>query len=356
MGALDGRVAFITGGARGQGRAHALALAAEGANVVIADAPRPMNLTYPLGTEDDLRATAKEVEELGGLCLPMVLDVRDDAAVKAAVDETVSSLGSLDILVANAGVVSTGPLDEVTDETWHQLVDTNLTGAFHTLRAVIPVMRRQRFGRIVITSSMGGRMGIPDLAPYNATKWGVIGLAKSVALEVAKEGITVNVICPTTVNTPMVQPFGADAIPDEFVQRMMRANPIPAPWIESEDVSRGLMYLVTDPGVVTGSVLEIALGASAGHEVGRLPSWHGDQRRDRPPWRRDRIPRRERRRRHRRGDRRDGAATWSGHVGVHRLLRHVRRGEWGARCALRAGQCGGVPICPASHGSASLNA
>jgi SDR family mycofactocin-dependent oxidoreductase len=263
MGTLDGRVAFITGGARGQGRAHALALAAEGANVVIADAPRPMNLTYPLGTEDDLRSTAKEVEELGGLCLPMVMDVRDAAAVNAAVEETVSSLGSLDILVANAGVVSTGPLDEVTDEIWHQLVDTNLTGVFHTLRAVLPVMRRQRFGRIVVTSSMGGRMGIPDLGAYNATKWGVIGLAKSVALEVAKEGITVNVICPTTVHTPMVQPVGADDVPDELVRRMMRANPIPQPWIEPEDVSRGLLYLVTDPGVVTGSVLEISLGGSA---------------------------------------------------------------------------------------------
>jgi SDR family mycofactocin-dependent oxidoreductase len=263
MGALDGRVAFITGGARGQGRAHALALAGEGANVVIADAPRPMNLTYPLGTEDDLRATAKEVEELGGLCLPVVLDVRDAAAVSAAIDETVSSLGSLDILVANAGIVSTGPLDEVSDETWHQLVDTNLTGVFHTLRAAIPVMRRQRFGRIVVTSSMGGRMGIPDLAPYNATKWAVIGLAKSVALEVAKDGITVNVICPTTVHTPMVQPVGGDGVPDELVRRMMKANPIPQPWIEPEDVTRGLMYLVTDPGVVTGSVLEISLGGSS---------------------------------------------------------------------------------------------
>ena len=182
MGALDGRVAFITGGARGQGRAHALALAAEGANVVLADAPRPMNLTYPLGTEHDLRATAKEVEELGVLCLPIATDVRDVAAVNAAVEETVSSLGSLDVLVANAGVVSTGPLDEVTDEIWHQLVDTNLTGVFHTLRAAIPVMRRQRFGRIVVTSSMGGRMGIPELGAYNATKWGVIGLAKSLAL------------------------------------------------------------------------------------------------------------------------------------------------------------------------------
>jgi len=202
MGALDGRVALITGGARGQGRAHALALAAEGA-----DAPRAMaDLTYPLGTEDDLRDTAKQVEELGSLCLPITMDVRDAAAVGAAVEETVNRLGSLDIVVANAGIVSTGPLEEVTDEIWHQLVDTNLTGVFHTLRAAIPVMRRQRFGRIVVTSSMGGRMGIPDLAAYNATKWGVIGLAKSVALEVAKEGITVNVICPTTVQTPMVQP------------------------------------------------------------------------------------------------------------------------------------------------------
>lgn len=263
MGALEGRVAFITGGARGQGRAHALALAAEGAKVVVADAPRPMNLTYPLATEDDLRSTAKDVEEIGALCVPVVMDVRDADAVAAAVEDTVNSLGSLDIVVANAGVVSTGPLEDVTDEVWRHLVDTNLSGVFHTLRAAVPVMRRQRFGRIVVTSSMGGRMGIPELAAYNATKWGVIGLAKSVALEVAKEGITVNVICPTTVHTPMVQPVGSDGVPDELVQRMMRANPIPQPWIEPEDVSRGLLYLVTDPGVVTGSVLEIGLGGSA---------------------------------------------------------------------------------------------
>src|ERR1700682_761462 len=155
MGALDGRVAFITGGPRGQGRAHALALAAEGANVVIADAPRPMaDLTYPLGTEDDLRDTAEQVEQLGGLCVPITMDVRDPAAVDAAVEETVNRLGSLDIVVANAGIVSTGPLEEVTNEIWRQLVDTNLTGAFHTLRAAIPVMRRQRFGRTVPPSLM----------------------------------------------------------------------------------------------------------------------------------------------------------------------------------------------------------
>ncbi|GAB3036608.1 mycofactocin-coupled SDR family oxidoreductase [Mycobacterium bourgelatii] len=264
MGALDGRVALITGGARGQGRAHALALAAEGADIVAADAPGPMaGLTYPLATEDDLHETAKLVEELGRRCLPISVDVRDSAQVDAAVQQTVTDLGSLDILVANAGIVSTGPLHEVSDEMWRQLLDTNLTGVFHTLRAAIPVMRRQQFGRIVVTSSMGGRMGIPDLAAYNATKWGIIGLAKSVALEVAKEGVTVNVVCPTTTQTPMVQPAGGDDVPDDLVRRMMKANPIPQPWLQPEDVSRGVVYLVTDPGVITGSVLEIGLGGSA---------------------------------------------------------------------------------------------
>lgn len=221
------------------------------------------DLTYPLGTETDLHETAELVEKLGRRCAPIAVDVRDPAQVNAAVERTVRDFGSLDIVLANAGIVSTGLLEDVNDDVWQQLVDTNLTGAFNTLRAAIPVMRRQRFGRIVVTSSMGGRMGIPELAAYNATKWGVIGLAKSAALEVAKDGITINVICPTTTQTPMVQPEGGDDIPDDLVRRMMRANPIPQPWLQPEDVSRGIVYLVTDPGVITGSVLEIGLGGSA---------------------------------------------------------------------------------------------
>jgi SDR family mycofactocin-dependent oxidoreductase len=255
---------LITGAARGQGRAHALALAAEGADIIAADAPGPMkDLSYPLGTESDLRDTVELVNALGRCCTPIAVDVRDSAQVNAAVEQTLRDFGSLDIVLANAGIVSTGPLEEVSDDVWQQLIDTNLTGAFNTLRAAVPVMRRQRFGRIVVTSSMGGRMGIPELAAYNATKWGVIGLAKSVALEVAKDGITVNVICPTTTQTPMVQPEGGDDIPDDLVRRMMKANPIPQPWLQPEDVSRGIVYLVTDPGVITGSVLEIGLGGSA---------------------------------------------------------------------------------------------
>lgn len=264
MGSLDGKVALITGAARGQGRSHALALAGEGADIVACDVPGRMStLTYPLATREDVELTAKLVEQAGRRCLALDVDVREAAAVNAAVDQTVDEFGHLDIVVANAGVVSTGPLDELTDEGWDELVSTNLSGVFHVLRASVPVMRRQRFGRIVVTSSMGGRMGIPNLAAYNATKWGTIGMAKSVALEVAKEGITVNVICPTTVQTPMVQPDPDSEVPDDFIKQMLRANPVPQPWLQPEDVSRGVLYLVTDPGVITGSVLEIGLGSSA---------------------------------------------------------------------------------------------
>lgn len=264
MGSLDGRVALITGAARGQGRSHAGVLAGEGADIVACDLPGPMaTLGYPLAGREDLAATAEMVEGLGRRCLAVPLDVRDPRAVDAAVEQALAEFGHLDVAVANAGVVSTGPLEEVTDQAWDELVSTNLTGAFHTLRAVLPVMRRQRFGRIVVTSSMGGRMGIPNLAAYNATKWGVIGLAKSVALEVAKEGVTVNVVCPTTVQTPMVQPDPGQEVPDDLIRQFLRSNPVPQPWIQPGDVSRAVLYLVTDPGLMTGSVLEIGLGSSA---------------------------------------------------------------------------------------------
>lgn len=264
MGALDGKVALITGAARGQGRSHALALAGEGADIVACDVPRSMSsLTYPLATREDLELTAKLVEQSGRRCVIAEVDVRDPTGVDGVVDLVLDDLGHLDVTVANAGVVSTGPLADVTDEAWDELVSTNLTGVFHTLRAVVPPMRQQRWGRIVVTSSMGGRMGIPELGAYNATKWGTIGMAKSLALEVAKDGVTVNVVCPTTVQTPMVQPDQDAEVPDDLVRRMLRGNPIPQPWIQPEDVSRAVLYLVTDPGVITGSVLEVGLGSSA---------------------------------------------------------------------------------------------
>ena len=267
MGSLEGRVALITGAARGQGRSHALALAAEGCHIVACDVPGPMPvLTYPLADGEDLATTARMVEQTGRRCLALQVDVRDPVSVQDAVERTLSEFGHLDIAVANAGVVQTGPLDGVREEIWDTLVATNLTGVFHTLKSVLPPMRAQRFGRVIVTSSMGGRMGIPEQASYNATKWGVIGLARSVALEVAKEGVTVNVVAPCTVQTPMVQPDPSQELPEEVIQRFARHNPIPKPWIQSEDVSRAVVYLATDPGVLTGVIMEIGLGSSA-----RLP-------------------------------------------------------------------------------------
>ena len=264
MASLDGKVALVTGAARGQGRSHALALAAAGADIVAWDVPSAMSSpTYPLGTQEDLDLTAKLVSEMGRRCLAMSVDVRDSAQVSAGTARALDEFGRLDIALANAGIVSLGPLVEVTDETWGELVATNLTGVFTTLRAVVPPMVAQGWGRIVVTSSMGGRMGIKGQSAYNATKWGVIGLAKSLALEVANDGITVNVVCPCTVRTPMVQPDPAREVPEEFVRQLTRPNPIARPWIEAEDVTRAVMYLVQDPGVLTGTILEVSLGSSA---------------------------------------------------------------------------------------------
>jgi SDR family mycofactocin-dependent oxidoreductase len=264
MGSLDGKVALITGAARGQGRSHALALAAEGADIVAWDVPPAMaSPTYPLGTQEDLDLTASLVAGEGRRCLAMSVDVRDSGQVDAGVGRVLEEFGRLDIALANAGIVSLAPLVEVTDESWDEMVATNLTGVFTTLRAVVPPMLTQAWGRIVVTASMGGRMGIKGQSAYNATKWGVIGLAKSLALEVANNGITVNVVCPCTVRTPMVQPHPDRDVPEEFVRQMTRGNPIARPWIEAADVTRAVMYLVQDPGVLTGTIMEVSLGSSA---------------------------------------------------------------------------------------------
>jgi NAD(P)-dependent dehydrogenase (short-subunit alcohol dehydrogenase family) len=254
---LRGRVAFVTGAGRGQGRAHALGLARAGAAIVALDVPGPIpSVGYALGTEEDLRETVRLVEAEGGEAIATPADVRDRSAVEAAVGAALERFGGLDIVIANAGIVSQGKLWELTDEAWDAVVATTL--------------RERRWGRIVVTSSMGGRMGLPDLSHYVATKWGVIGLAKSLAFEVARDGITVNVVCPCTVATPMVldeekQRLVAEGGPeaDAFTAPFTRVNLIRQPWIQAEDVTRAVLHLVTDPGVLTGTVLEVGLGSSA---------------------------------------------------------------------------------------------
>jgi NAD(P)-dependent dehydrogenase (short-subunit alcohol dehydrogenase family) len=239
-------------------------LAAEGADIVVWDLPRVMSsVTYPLATQKDLDLTAKMVAERGRKCLALPVDVSDSSHVSAGVRQALEEFGRLDIVLANAGIVTVGPLVGVTDRSWNEMVATNLTGVFNTLRAVVPPMLEQHWGRIVVTASMGGRMGIKGQSAYNATKWGAIGLAKSLALEVANEGITVNVVCPCTVRTPMVEPDTEHELSDERIRQLTRVNPIAMPWIEAEDVTRAVMYLVQDPGVLTGTVMDVSLGSSA---------------------------------------------------------------------------------------------
>ncbi|HEY6792417.1 MAG TPA: SDR family NAD(P)-dependent oxidoreductase [Trebonia sp.] len=213
--ALDGQVVIVTGGARGQGRAFAVALAELGARLVVCDVPVPMtSVQYPLGTAEDLDETVARISQAGSTGLAVQADVRDAAAISKVAGAAIAEFGRIDILVANAGIVSTSRLWELSDEAWAEMIGTNLTGVFHALRAVVPHMRERGYGRIVVISSQGGRTGLPGISHYSAAKWGVIGLAKSLALEVAAEGITVNVVAPTTVRTPwlsMSRPSGSPA-------------------------------------------------------------------------------------------------------------------------------------------------
>jgi SDR family mycofactocin-dependent oxidoreductase len=270
--ALDGQVAVITGGARGQGRADAVALARLGARIVLCDVPAPMrSVQYELGSADDLALTVSLVREAGSAAIALAADVRDPAAVGRVADAAIAEFGQIDILVANAGIVSTGRLWEISDEAWQEMIDTNLTGVFHALRAVVPHMRERRYGRIVVISSQGGRAGLPGISHYSAAKWGIIGLAKSLALEVAAEGITVNVVAPGTVRTPMVvneatveRDADGEPLSDEVLGKRFAAHhPIPRPWIYPQDVAREVVHLVTEPGNITGAVIEIGLGQSA---------------------------------------------------------------------------------------------
>src|ERR1700727_721649 len=202
--ALDGQVAIITGGARGQGRADAVARARLGARVVLCDVPATLaSVQYELGTAEDLDLTVSLVKEAGGEAIAVQADVRDPAAVASVADAALAAFGQIDILVANAGIVSTGKLWELSDEDWREMIDTNLTGVFNAMRAVVPHMRERRYGRIVAISSLGGLTGLPSISHYSAAKWGVIGLAKSLALEVAADGITANAGAPPTAPPPM---------------------------------------------------------------------------------------------------------------------------------------------------------
>jgi SDR family mycofactocin-dependent oxidoreductase len=269
-----GRVAVITGGARGQGRSHAVELARLGADIAICDLCRDLaSVGYPLATEDDLAETVRLVEEQGRTCVSSITDVRDLDAVLAFVGDAQAALGSVDILVANAGISTLGSICTMDASQWRETVDTNLTGVFNAMRAASPFMRKQRWGRIIGISSMMGRSSNPGIPAYVASKWGVIGLCKSVAQELAGFGVTVNAIAPGNVSTPMIhndalyglmRPDLEHPTREDVAPAMAGLHVQPVPWIEPEEITAAVVFLASEAARhVTGSVIDVDAGASA---------------------------------------------------------------------------------------------
>jgi len=210
MGLLDGKVALITGGARGQGRAHALVSAKEGADVVLVDiADQIATVPYRMATQDDLAETVRQVEALDRRAIAVTADVRSQQQMDDAVARGIAEFGKIDILIANAGIWTQAPFWEITDEAWEDMIGTNLTGVWKSAKAVAPHMIERGSGSIVITSSVNGLEPGPDYAHYVSSKHGVIGLMKNIALELAPHGIRCNSINPGAIKTPMTDHQGA---------------------------------------------------------------------------------------------------------------------------------------------------
>jgi len=270
MGVLDGKVALVTGGARGQGRSHAVTLAGEGADVVVSDILDQLDtVPYPLATEKDLAETVKLVEERGRRCVAVKADVRSLTEMQGVAARAIDEFGRLDILLANAGIASNSPIAEMGEQQWREMIDVNLTGVFHSFRAVVPHMIERGFGRIVATSSVVARMGATNSGHYAAAKWGVIGLVKSLSLETAAHGITVNAVLPAGVNTDQLHNKATYKLfrPDlddptrEDVMPIFSTGP---GLLEPADVSRAVLFLVTDErGYLNGETLTLSAGMSA---------------------------------------------------------------------------------------------
>lgn len=272
MGRVAGKVAFITGAARGQGRSHALRLAQEGADIIAVDICRQVDtVPYPLATPEDLAETVKQVEALDRRIVAVEADVRDHDALKAAVDQGVAELGRLDIVAANAGISSIASTDEMTEQTWRDMIDINLTGVWLTAKVAIPHLKAAGGGSIIITSSVAGLQAFPNIAHYAAAKHGVVGLMRSLALELAPFNIRVNSIHPTQVDTPMIMNEATYRLflPDvenpgraDFAPVSQAMNALPIPWVEPVDISNALLFLASDEArYITGVTLPVDAGA-----------------------------------------------------------------------------------------------
>jgi (+)-trans-carveol dehydrogenase len=272
-GRVEGKVAFITGAARGQGRSHAIRLAQEGADIIAVDLCAQIDsVPYGMAVPADLDETVKQVEALDRRIVATRADVRDYASLKAAVDGGVAELGRLDIVSANAGIFSFGTLDELTDTAWQDMIDVNLTGVWHAAKAAIPHLRAAGGGSIILTSSAAGLEAMPNIGHYVSAKHGVVGLMRTLALELAPDKIRVNSLHPTTVNTDMIQNsaayelFAGDLPPEQrtsdvLSERFAAINALPVPWVEPVDISNAVLWLASDEArYVTGVTLPIDAG------------------------------------------------------------------------------------------------
>lgn len=267
MGKLEGQVAFITGAARGQGRAHAIRLAEEGADIIAIDICQQMDaVPYPMSTRDDLDETVREVEALGRRIVAHEADVRDLAALQKAFDDGVAELGPVTVVVANAGIGPGGFASA--QQQWDEVVGVNLTGVWNTGRVSIPSMvDHGRGGSIILTSSTGGLTGSPSdgagMLGYTAAKHGVVGLMRSWANHLAKHYIRVNSVAPTTVRTPMAN-NGDVSLIIQHVPELANAltNAMPVEAVDAEDVANAVAFLASDDArYITGTVLPVDAGS-----------------------------------------------------------------------------------------------
>jgi SDR family mycofactocin-dependent oxidoreductase len=260
---FEDKVAFITGAARGQGRAEAVRLAAEGADIIALDICRDLETTqYPGATPEDLAETARLVEALDRRVIPCVADVRDFDAVQAAVRAGVRELGRLDVVIANAGMTTAARAWEIDAEHWSASIDINLTGSFHTAKAAIPVMIEQASGgAIVFTSSTAGLVGLPLLAGYVAAKHGVTGLAKTLANELAEYRIRVNTVHPFGVATGLAVPELQPMLTEMPQLGMLYMPSLPDLVSQADDIAAAVAWLASDEARhVTGIHLPVDLG------------------------------------------------------------------------------------------------
>jgi SDR family mycofactocin-dependent oxidoreductase len=274
-GRVEGKVAFITGAARGQGRSHAVRLAKEGADIIAIDICGPVssNTQIEPATPDDLAETADVVKQLNRRIVTAEVDVRDYGAVKAAVDSGVEQLGRLDVICANAGIGNGGQtLDRTSETDWTDMIDVNLSGVWKTVKAAVPHLISQgQGGSIILTSSVGGLKAYPHTGHYIAAKHGVVGLMRTFAVELGEYSIRVNSVHPTNVNTPMFMNEGTMKLfrpdlenpgPDDLAVAARFMHVLPVGWVEPVDISNAVLFLASDESrYVTGVTMTIDAGS-----------------------------------------------------------------------------------------------